>query len=273
MLEQSRFLSEGYEVAYAKGLSATLPQLKEFFGYIPFILIIFGINVLGLFRKKERFDQILILSWAIPLSVMVFFLSHFKFQYWLPVFLPLASTIAVFLPTKQDIKTGLGVIDKNQRAVLVLRLLFLGLVIVQITSFIISDIQRYHDRLTRTAFNPAIQFYGRIQDVLEEYIGDPLNVYHDIRMYVPPTVDWNTESAFEMLTYPFIQTRGFDVLLLLQSRIDDYTNPDLVAIDQAKLDLAQEFYGDADNETLSGYRILYRDDFGLIYIREELANP
>jgi hypothetical protein len=92
-------------------------------------------------------------------------------------------------------------------------------------------------------------------------------------MYVPKTGQWKTESAFEMLTYSFIQTRGFDVLLLLQSRIDDYTNSDLVAIDQTKLDAAQVFYWDADKEALSGYKLLFRNDFGLIYIKEGLAHP
>ena len=273
MLEQSRFLSKGYEVAYAKGLSAALPQLKEFFGNIPFLLTIFTINILGLLRKKKRFDHILILSWSIPLSVMVFFISHFKFQYWIPVFLPLASTIGLFLPTKQDIKNGLNILNKNQRWFLLLKFLLLGLVIVQITIFFISDIHRYTDQLARSENNPAIQFYGTILDVLEDRVDDRLYVYHDVRMYVPPTGDWTTESVFEMLSYSFIQTRGFDVLLLLQSRIDDYTNPDLIAIDQEKLDLAQEFYEDVDQEILSGYGLLFRNDFGLIFVRDGLIHP
>ena len=144
------------------------------------------------------------------------------------------------------------------------------MVLIQTTVFIISDIQRYSDRLSRSDNNPAIQFYGDITDVLEERTDDPLHVYHDVRMYVPPTGSWNTESAFEMLSYHFIQTKGFDVLLLLQSRINDYTNPDLIAIDQEKLDLAQEFYKDADQETLSGYELLFRNDFGLIFVRDGL---
>ena len=270
MVEQSTFLSEGYEVAYAKGLQAARPSLKEFFGTLPFILVTLSINNLALIRKEARLDHILILSWAIPLSVMVFFISHFKFQYWLPVFLPLASSFGLFLPTKQEITLGLNNIEKNQKWLLLIKFLLLGMVLIQTTVFIISDIQRYSDRLSRSDNNPAIQFYGDITDVLEERTDDPLHVYHDVRMYVPPTGSWNTESAFEMLSYHFIQTKGFDVLLLLQSRINDYTNPDLIAIDQEKLDLAQEFYKDADQETLSGYELLFRNDFGLIFVRDGL---
>lgn len=273
MQQQSQFLMKGYEVEYEKGLKAVLPHLKEYYGGMILVFTILGINILGFFREKIKFDQILILSWALPLTVLVFFISHFKYQYWLPVFLPLASTIGIFLPKKKEISSFFKKINKNPRVVSGLKIALLGFVILQIVSFIVADGQRYYDRLFRTENNPAIQFYGISTEVLRDYVDEPIHVYHDVRMYVPETGQWKTESAFEMLTYSFIQTRGFDVLLLLQSRIDDYTNSDLVAIDQTQLEAAQVFYWDADKEALSGYQLLYRNDFGLIYSKEGLAHP
>jgi hypothetical protein len=60
------------------------------------------------------------------------------------------------------------------------------------------------------------------------------------------------------------------VLLLIQQRIRDYLNPNSTGIDPALFARNQQFYRDADKGTLIGYHLVYRDAFGLIFVRDEL---
>ena len=58
--------------------------------------------------------------------------------------------------------------------------------------------------------------------------------------------------------------------LLLEQRIRDYLNPNVTGIDPALFARNQQFYRDADNQTITGYHLVYRDSFGLIFVRDEL---
>jgi hypothetical protein len=60
------------------------------------------------------------------------------------------------------------------------------------------------------------------------------------------------------------------VLLLLNQRIKDYINPAVQGIDPAEFALSQKFYRDADAGQIDGFRLLFRDDTGSIFIRENL---
>jgi hypothetical protein len=89
-------------------------------------------------------------------------------------------------------------------------------------------------------------------------------------VYVPATSGWARESRFEMLDYAFIEERKYNILLLMQQRIYDYLAPDVEGIDPASLAASQEFYADADDGALRGYQLLYRDEFGLIFVSDAL---
>jgi hypothetical protein len=89
-------------------------------------------------------------------------------------------------------------------------------------------------------------------------------------MYVPGKPGWVTETNFDLLEYAYIQEHKFDVLLLLDQRIRDYLNPKAVGIDPELFARNQQFYRDADNETILGYHLVYRDSFALIYVRDAL---
>jgi len=89
-------------------------------------------------------------------------------------------------------------------------------------------------------------------------------------LYVPDTPGWTTETNYDLLEYGYIQERNFDVLLLLEQRIQDYLSPDVTGIDPALFALNQQFYRDAENETISGYDLVYRNSLGLVYVRDDL---
>jgi hypothetical protein len=262
--KQTALLSEGYGIAYAKGLAAAWPTMRQYYGSALFLVTALGAALWGAFHGPRRLLYALILAWLVPVSVSILWLTHFKFQYWLPVALPLFSCLAVLLPEKLG---GTGVLRPTgylQGAVL-------GVVLVQSILFLGSDVQNYTDRLNRAENNPRIQFYHQAVAALASLPPGPLSVYYDYRLYAPQTPGWTTETNYELLEYGYIQEKNFDVLLLLEQRIRDYLNPNATGIDPDLFALNQQFYRDADQGTITGYRLVYRDAVGLVFLRDGLA--
>ncbi len=261
--KQGLLLEQGYGVVYAKGLLAAWPLVHESFGELPFLLIALGAAIWGAWRGPQRLLHALILAWFIPLSVTVFFLTHFKFQYWLPVALPLFSSLVLLLPEKWH---GNGKPRLARYAQVVLLLLLSA----QFILFLRADIHTFKSRLHRAENSTSIQFYDKVLAALKPLPDAQLHVYYDYRMYVPGKSAWVTDTSFDLLEYSYIQKNHFDVLLLLEQRIRDYLDPNAVSIDPALFARNQQFYRDAENGTIKGYHQVYDDSFGLIYVRDEL---
>jgi hypothetical protein len=268
--KQTWLLEEGYGVIYEKGLAAAWPLIHESFGELAFIFIAIGAAIWGAWRGSQRLMHALILAWLIPLSVVVFFLTHFKFQYWMPVALPLISSVAILLPEKLE---KLRVTPSPRFSVIAyvsLRIIILVIVFAQFVLFVRSDVQRFNSDLHRADNNQRIQFYSVVEQKLAPLPEGPLSVYYDYRLYVPETSGWKLETNYDLLEYGYIKENKFDVLLLLQQRILDYINPDAIGIDPDLFALNQQFYNDAENGTINGYHLIYRDTLGLVFVRDDL---
>jgi hypothetical protein len=263
LYKQGGLLENGYGVFYAKGLLASWPDVRKSFGEAPFLLIAAGAAIWGAWRGPQRLLHALILAWFIPLSVTVFFLTHFKFQYWMPVALPLISSLVVLLPEKRHMP-GSARLAWFGRMALLLALL------AQFVLFVRADVQSFNSSLHRADNNTSIQFYDKVLAALKPLPDAQLHVYYDYRMYVPGKPGWVLETNYDLLEYGYIQQNNFGVLVLLEQRILDYLNPKAVGIDPSLFARNQQFYRDADNETITGYHMVYRDSFGLIFVRDDL---
>ncbi len=274
MRTQSVFLTQGYDVFYPKGLLASWPTLKSYYGGWPILLTALTACIWGIWRGPNRLLQTLILAWLIPMSVLDFSIIHFKFQYWLPVALPLFSSLVVILPDKEELqklfKRGKETSRKNSWQSTVFKMFLTLIVLIQIIIYTQSNIPRYTDQLHRLENNASIRFYQQAVVSLAALPDEKYYVYHDARMYVPADSAWVTESIFEVLTYDFIRERNYDFLLLMQGRIYDYLNPAVEGIDPEKLAEGREFYQDAEDGFIQGYQLVYRDDFGLIFVKDAL---
>lgn len=253
---QRALLAQGYGVVYETGLQATWPYVRQYYGGAFLLLAGLGATIYGAWRGPQRLLHGLILAWFIPLSVTVLFLTHFKFQYWLPVALPLFSSLAGLLPEKWTWRF-------NWRWVLLLGLL------VQAGIFIVNDVKDYNTYLRRAEGNQRIQFYSEAVQVLRPLPPTNLHVYYDYRLYVPGEPGWLLSNSYDLLDYNYIQENQFDVLLLLQDRINDYLNPNVTGIDAETFVLNQQFYRDANNGNLSGYHLAFRNKTGLVYVRQD----
>lgn len=253
--------SQGYGIVYEKGLRAAWPTITAFYGKAAFLLVTLGVSVWSLWDKQTRYLRVLILTWFIPLSVYLLFFSHFKYQYWLPVAIPLFSNLAYLIPKK---------INKPFDKRLIINFLLIGIVLIQFVLFIQRDIEIFTVRTNREENSQAIKFYEKSLQTLD-VIDDEVTVYYDYRLYMPDTPGWTVETSFDLLDYKYIEAMDFDILFLEQQRIIDYIQEGAVGVDPETFPFAQAFYRDANLGQIRGYSLLLRDEHALLFIKEELC--
>ena len=262
---QASWLAKGYGVVYAKGLGAALPILKQDYGSAGFILLALALAIFGIWRERSRFQSALILAWVLPLSISVFFFTHFKYQYWLPVALPLYSSFVLLLPEKMEssaLKRGLP---------FVVRMGLIVLVLIQGFLFLKTDQTIIKKRFSALEGSAAIAFYKESMLRLDRLQDKPQKVYYDYRLYLPPNEKWSAGTNYDLLDYAYIQENKFTILMLSAQRIADYLNPAAVGIDPEKFMENQRFYGDAKGGKITDYHLLYRDLNGLLFISQEVC--
>lgn len=177
--------------------------------------------------------------------------------------MPLFSNLILLLPKDKDDWA-------RKQNVNIVRLILLIVVVIQFGLFVIKDVELFRARNSRAENNPSIQFFERAVVELAPVTQDK-SVYYDYRLYMPEKQGWFTENSFDLLTYDYIQSRNFDLLFLSQQRIRDYLHPSAVGINPSTFAQSQQFYRDADQESLQGYKLLMRDDTVLLYIRQDVC--
>ncbi|MCX6053985.1 MAG: hypothetical protein NTZ74_03550 [Chloroflexi bacterium] len=255
-------LSQGYGLVYEKGLKEAWPIMHQFYGETIFLVISLLVSIWGIWKKQQRFLYALTLAWFFPLTVSLLVVTHFKYQYWLPVAIPLFSNLVMLLPQKiTELKSNI----KSQG----IRILLLVIVLFQFVLFVRQDISTLVGRTNRQENNPRIGFYDQAIGYLKPINSYEVNVYYDYRLYVPETSGWKIETTYDLLTYAYINEHKFDVLFLLESRIHDYLNPNATGVDPIGLKESRMFYQDAEDGNISKYTLLFKNETARLYVLNE----
>lgn len=256
-------VSKGYDLVYVKGFAAAWKGMQPFYGTLPFFLANVFSFFLGFRQKAKRNLSILYLCWLLPLTFTVLFTTHFKYQYWLPAAIPAFSMLYMLFPDKKQF-------EKDKLILKIAKFAFLAIVAVQMVFFNIQNVKAYDDQLHREARSESIQFYHKAVEALQPMIPYNPNVYYDYRIYLPFGQPFNhIYTAFEMLDYDYIEEHKFNILLLINQRVDDYLNPRAEGVNPDKLEVARIFYKDVRNKEIKGYTFLFEDGFGKVFIRDE----
>ena len=263
--KQTELLSFGYGIIYDRGLRASWPLMRQYYGEAIFIAVTLGITIWNIVKQETRFLHALTLAWFVPLTISVITFSHFKYQYWLPVAIPLFCNWVTLLP--QKIRLNFTTPSLSQVIKIILLLVFC----VQMIFFGVQSTRLLIERTYRKENSAEVIFYELAMDQLEPIGDNSVYAYYDYRLYMPPKDNWVSETSFELLDYDFITSRNFDVLFLLQQRIRDYLHPNAVGVDPESFARAQAFYRDADDGILEDYILLFRNETALLYIREDIC--
>lgn len=256
--KQSNMLSSGYGVIYGKGIKSLWPILNNYYGEFIFLFTTVVVLILSFYDKKKNFLSALILAWFVPLTVYLFFFIHFKYQYWLPVALPLFSVWILVLRPKDEF-------TKMKPLLKAFNIIFVVILTVQVFLFVRQNLDTAKQHFFREKSNPSIQFYENVRQVLNSELDEPLSVYFDYRLYLPDDNSWQKTTSFDLLTYDYIQDYDFDILLLQQQRIKDYLQEGLIGVDPNEFEKSQIFYRDADKGLVDGYVLVFRDSVGLVF--------
>ncbi|MDK2981386.1 MAG: hypothetical protein PWQ55_1733 [Chloroflexota bacterium] len=262
--KQLGVLTQGYGVVYEKGLQQAWPIIRRDYGLWIFILPAIGATLWGAFKSRDKLLHVIILTWFIPLGAYVIWFAHLKYQYWLPIALPLFTSLFMLLPEHWDLKKFFTTRFKGLVSGFIVLLL-----IAQFGIYMLEDVPAYRQRLTRAQDNPQIAFYDQALDALGPVADQSLNVFFDYRLYVPEREGWTLETTYDLLSYNAVEQADYDVLLLLNQRIADYINPATSGIDSQQYLNSLTFYNDAKKDTLRGYEMVFRNETGSVFVKTE----
>lgn len=242
-----------------------------------FMLLLMAIGLVkGIASPRNRLLNLLILMFILPYFFTVG-TSSIRPLYFLPVIIPLASTLVHLFPDSiSEIINRIKAGDRKGR--LSGKFLFgaLGIILVQFVVYIRSDIEIYDGILYREQRSPSIAFYFEVEDVLEELnvADENLVVYRDLTAYVKPKPNYDVIMNWRLASYDYFNRTQPDLLILEMDYILAFTKPDAVetAVDPGDMEAWQKFYGDAFADEISGFEIIYQNDYGLALMRSELVD-
>lgn len=269
LTRQSRSMSEGWTLTYAKGPASWSHIIEELYGQLIFLALAFVALILGIWRGENRIRHLLITTWALPLGLYVLFTVAIKpTHFFLPILLPVYSSLAVlfeFPPFNAD---------KPRKPVSWFWSgLVLAVIAYQFVVYVNKDVELYRNGLTREENEKSLVFYEVLErDYLPHIQTDEqLKVFRDVRMYFPEDSRWNVRTYWNS-KYSTIEKIKPDIIILWSQRILDYTSESAQqnAVDPEAFKDTHTFFVDADKDQLRGYRLVYRDSEGLMFVSDAI---
>jgi hypothetical protein len=269
LTRQSRSMSEGWTLSYDKGPASWLPVIEELYGRIIFLLLAFVALFLGIWCGENRLRHLLIATWALPLGLYVLFTIAIKpTHFFLPILLPAYSSLVVlfeFPPFNAD--------KPRKPAAWLWGGLVLAVIAYQFAVYVGKDVSLYREVLTREEKEESLVFYKILE---KDYLpriqaGGQLKVFRDVRMYFPEDPRWIVRTYWNS-KYSTIEKIKPDILILWPQRILDYTSESAQqnAVDPESFKDTYNFFVDADKDQLRGYRLVYRDSEGLMFVSDAI---
>jgi hypothetical protein len=274
--KQSEKISLGFEIIYVSDFQAFVRLIEEYFSNFIFFLLSFVWLIIGVVIGPKKDFQKLNITFILTYGVYIFFFTAPKYTYLLPLAILLFSGLSVFLFYLEKYFVEGGKIKFNK--ILNFKGFFLVLFslffVYQLTSNFKVSKYIYEQRLHREANSNAIQFFYK---VIEEFplllqSRNGIKVYKDIQMYFPDYNDILVFKEFQLLDLAYFQNLQPAVVFLQQTRISDYSSDYSFdnAIDPIQMESSYPFYLHAGKGEIPGYQLLYRDNFGLVFVLEDI---
>ena len=234
--------------------------LTEQYGSLPFLLLVSTSLLYGFFKPEHRMKALLIASYILPLSIVILSGALQRQHYWLPVFLPMTTSLAFFLPD--------SLTSTNKKAGNLALLLLLSLLTVQGAIFIHTNFNRFDQMLKREQQSDSLAFYRDVKDVVIED-KRAISVYRDWKVYFPSDQQTTVFMDWELASYTLISERHPDFILLEQANVLLYGSDEFLAssADPQRLAPMHLFYADALKGEVNGYQLVFTDNFGLVFQR------
>jgi hypothetical protein len=215
-------------------------------------------------KNEKRVLNILILTWSIPFSLyLLFFVANKNERYFLPVMLPLLSSIA---------NPELWKIDHHRRGAVmkpVFTVLLLAPIGIQFVWNVRANVKSYTQTLYREEKSPSIAFYRELERgyFKKSHRTMPLTVFRDPHIYLPSQENVTVHMKWGSATYEDIDEIGPDLILLQKEYITKYSNASTVnrSMEREKAEASFLFYRDAKQNKIKGYHKVVETPFGIAF--------
>jgi hypothetical protein len=242
-------------------------DFRVHYGELVFVLLALVGLGLGIARKETRRLNVLILAWAIPMLYTILAMATRRTHYFLPVMLPLFSSLVHLFPTRLPRL-------KERREALVqagLRLAAVGLILAQGILFTVTDVGIYRTQLLREQTSPSTAFEHTIEEKVVPLLPKRgVAVYRDWGVYFPERDGYRVELNWDLPTYTYLQDFNPDLILVETQNVKQYGTETAVeqAVNPEHMSEVAAFYQDVANDAVPGFRTVYKDAFGYALVRE-----
>lgn len=270
--KQSQNSQLGYAILYPKGMQIFLVLIKDYYGGVVFYGLALLGSISGLFTKKRRLENLILLAWIIPQSIYLVSSVALKYQYLLGAFI---SLVVCYMNWFEPLVFSNRSIANNQKkrdlfskgiywSALIVLVVFAGLNIY-------TDKSLVGNIISREIESEAIQFYEGIPDFIFNEISSDEKIYMDYRVYFPQENNWQRFWSYEILDYDYINQTNPGYMVLSIQRMHDYTLPRNVenAIDPEQMARSSTFYQNALDNEIDGYELVYEQSFAKIFKKTE----
>ena len=249
-------------------------DIRIHYGEVFFLLLAFSSLVAGIVNPQRRLLNVLILTWMIPLTVVILNFGTRRTHYFLPVMIPFFSTFAnSFEPFSSSVQNTANRFGRWFPKVLMG--LYAVLILGQMFLFIRTDKEVYLRTLFREATSASIKFYEQVEtNILAKMPEERITAYRDWHIYFPDAPSRRVEMNWNLATYDYIRDLKPNLILLERENILMFARPEVVeeAVDPDRMEMVHEFYAAAGRGKLQGYRQVYQSSFGLVFVDDNLFN-
>lgn len=245
-------------------------------GWWILLLAMIGL-VWGIVQRKTRLLYALMLTWLVTYcGYFLFIASTLRPHYFLPVFLPLISCLAVFWPefAREDgQKLRRLQLTELRPAVWfgsLITLLLLGVGVVNGVNLA----RTMQNSLNEETSSPSIQFFNQVNQAYLSKLPSDKNftLYHDWRAYIAPQSNWNVVINWDLEDYSKLDELKPAVIFLEEENINYFSDASkqAIALDPTGMKLKYVFYSDAKNDQIKGYVLLAENQFGKAFARSDI---
>ena len=274
---QAEAMSLGWNVLYSKGPVAWYPMIEEMYGHLIFIVLVFALMVISIWKNHKRLLNFLILAFTLPFLIYVLFTIVIKpTHFLLPAALPLYSGLAgifTLIPLPRFSRDVLATF-RQQFPNLLWAVVALPILGYQAYSNLAWDARHYRHSVNKEGESAEMRFFTELNEgYLSQLPEDlPLNVFRDVRAYFPQRGSWTVTVRSRPANYAIIESQNIDLVVLWYQRALDYTQEGVLdsAIDRQEMELAYQFYADVRADRMKGYALLYRTECCSAFLRADL---
>jgi hypothetical protein len=225
-------------------------------------------SLLGIrYNRKNRLLNIIVLTWAAPLSVYIFYAvgaASFFSHYFIPTLLPLMSCIGNLFDLPVQAPSG-----QWRRPAVIAAGVCILLCTVQFGYYVVADVHTYAAVLERESNSSSLRFYRQLQ---ESYLSrlpqnSQLTILREPKLYVPPSPNWQDHPLREM-DYDDLEHFHPDVLIMSKGVIDAVSEKGYQFSNPQKQSKILEFYADVKVDKVAGFHKQLETDLAIAFARD-----